>query len=68
MFLAGCEVLTIVGWNPTSGNQPISICLFSYNGEVTIGLCTDDELIPDPGSVAHCLSTELASEGLLRPT
>jgi len=68
MSLAGCEVLTVVGWNPTSGNQPISICLFSYNGEVTMGLCTDNLRIPDPHLVAHHLAAELASEDLVHVT
>ena len=64
MSLAGTEVSGIVGWNPTSGNQPVSVCLFSYNGQVTIGLCTDNGLIPDPAKVAHHLTEELSSAGL----
>ena len=65
MSLAGTEVSAIVGWNPTSGNQPVSVCLFSYNGQVTIGLCTDNGLIPDPAKVAHHLTEELSCAGLL---
>lgn len=64
MQLAGARVGGLVGWNPTSGDQPIGVCLFSYRGEVTVGVNTDDDLIPDPDHVLACIAAEFESTGL----
>ena len=48
MALAGTEVRGILGWVPTSGNQPVGLCIFSYNGAVNIGIVSDAALLPDP--------------------
>lgn len=46
--LAGAPVRSILGWVPTSGDQPLGICLFSYDGKVSVGVATDARMIPDP--------------------
>jgi diacylglycerol O-acyltransferase len=38
----------MLGWVPTSGDQPIGVCLFTYNGTVNVGVATDTRMIPDP--------------------
>jgi diacylglycerol O-acyltransferase len=48
MALAGTEVTGVLGWVPTSGNQPLGLCIFSYNGMVNIGIASDAALLPDP--------------------
>ncbi|MGB9374246.1 MAG: WS/DGAT domain-containing protein [Jiangellales bacterium] len=53
MALAGTEVASILGWVPTSGDQPLGLCIFSYNGTVSIGIATDAGLIADPGLMAE---------------
>ncbi len=35
--LAGTPVSGVLGWAPTSGDQPMSITIFSYNGRVHVG-------------------------------
>jgi len=47
MTLAGTQVEGVLGWVPGSGNQPLGICLFSYNGRVNIGFSVDAGLVPD---------------------
>ena len=47
MTLAGTEVDGVLGWAPCSGNQPLTICMFSYNGSVAVGFGTDAHLVPD---------------------
>lgn len=55
MALAGTEVTGILGWVPTSGNQPLGLCIFSYNGVVNIGIAADAGLVPDPGHLAQLI-------------
>lgn len=55
MALAGTEVTGILGWVPTSGDQPLGVCIFSYNGVVNIGIAADAGLIPDPDLLAELI-------------
>ncbi|HSL60080.1 MAG TPA: WS/DGAT domain-containing protein [Acidimicrobiales bacterium] len=48
MTMAGAPVRSILGWVPTSGDQPLGVCLFSYAGTVSVGVATDTRMIPDP--------------------
>jgi diacylglycerol O-acyltransferase len=45
--LAGTPVEAMLGWAPSSGDQPMTICMFTYNGRVHVGFGTDEKLIPD---------------------
>jgi WS/DGAT/MGAT family acyltransferase len=47
MSLAGTEVRGVLGWVPTTGDQSLGVCIFSYNGEVNIGLAGDEGLFPN---------------------
>jgi diacylglycerol O-acyltransferase / wax synthase len=49
MALAGTEVTSILGLVPTTGDQPLGLCIFSYNGTVTVGIFSDAVLVKDPG-------------------
>ena len=58
MELAGTRVANVLGWAPTSGDQPLSLCIFSYNGQVSMGIAADGGLIPDPGRIADLIREE----------
>jgi diacylglycerol O-acyltransferase / wax synthase len=45
--LAGVPLRGTIGWGPTSGDLGLGVAIFSYAGEVTIGLCVDRGLVPD---------------------
>jgi len=60
MRLAGTEVEGILGWAPCSGNQPMTICMFSYNGKVSIGFGADKALIPDVRRLGELVSEDFA--------
>ena len=45
---ADVTVAGLLGWAPCSGDQAMTICIFSYNGQVSVGFGTDATLIPDP--------------------
>lgn len=59
LTLAGVPAAGVLGWAPTSGDQPLSLCIFSYNGEVSVGIAADATLIPDPELLAEFIREEL---------
>ncbi|RJQ87240.1 DUF1298 domain-containing protein [Amycolatopsis panacis] len=61
MALAGARVAGIVGWAPCSGRQAITVCVFSYAGQVRFGFGTDRRLLPDPGELLRALEEETAA-------
>ena len=67
VYLAGIPVRAVMVWAPTSGHIGMSVSIFSYRGEVTIGLMVDAALIPDPGHVLTGLERELGALSGRRP-
>ena len=55
MALAGTEVEGILGWVPSSGDQTLGLCIFSYNGTVNIGLAADSGLVPEPEALGAAI-------------
>ncbi len=47
MTLAGTQVYGVMGWAPCSGDQPMTICIFTYNDTVAVGFGADKTLVPD---------------------
>jgi len=59
VYMAGVPIKTSMFWAPTSGHIGMSISIFSYCGEITIGLMVDAGLVPDPGAIVDQLEREL---------
>jgi len=57
--LAGVPLRGTIGWVPTSGDIGLGVAIFSYAGEVTIGLCVDCGLVPDARELLGDIATEL---------
>jgi diacylglycerol O-acyltransferase len=68
VYLAGTPVRAVLVWAPTSGHIGMSVSIFSYRGEVTVGLMVDAALIPDPGEIVRQLEQELRTLGKLTPS
>jgi diacylglycerol O-acyltransferase / wax synthase len=66
VYLAGTPIRTSLFWAPTSGHIGMSISIFSYRGEVTIGLMVDAALIPHPEAIVAKIEGELRVLGRLR--
>jgi hypothetical protein len=45
----------------------MSVSIFSYRGEVTVGLMVDAKLVPDPGKIVTQLEEELRELSKLSP-
>jgi WS/DGAT/MGAT family acyltransferase len=59
VYLAGTPVRGVLVWAPTSGSVSMSVSIFSYNGEVTVGVMSDRGLVPDPGEIVMAFSHEV---------
>jgi diacylglycerol O-acyltransferase / wax synthase len=59
VYLAGTPVRTVLVWAPTSGHIGMSVSIFSYRGQVTVGLMVDSELVPNPEEIVTQLEREL---------
>ncbi|MGZ4193951.1 MAG: WS/DGAT/MGAT family O-acyltransferase [Solirubrobacteraceae bacterium] len=68
VYLAGTPVRAVLVWAPTSGHIGMSVSIFSYRGEVTVGLLVDAALVPDPGLIVTQLERELDALGKLNKT
>ena len=59
VYLAGTPVRGVLVWAPTSGSVSMSVSIFSYNGEVTVGVMSDRGLLPDPGEIVSAFAGEV---------
>jgi diacylglycerol O-acyltransferase / wax synthase len=66
VYLAGTPVSGVLVWAPTSGHIGMSVSIFSYRGEVTVGLMVDAKLIPDPDEIVRQVDRELHALGQIR--
>ena len=67
VYLAGAPVRAVLVWAPTSGSVGMSVSIFSYRGEVTIGLLVDAGLVPDPAAIMRHSEEELRALARLKP-
>lgn len=61
MTFAGTRVAGTLGWVPMSGDQPLGVAIFSYDGAVSIGIAGDAVLVPDPDRIADLIREEYAA-------
>jgi len=59
VYFAGTRVRGVIGWVPAAGDIGIGVSIFSYAGEVTVGLSTDAGLIPDPETIVAAFAAEM---------
>jgi diacylglycerol O-acyltransferase / wax synthase len=67
VYLAGVPIRTVLVWAPTSGHIGMSVSLFSYRDEVTVGLMADAVLVPDPSAIVAELEKEIEVLGQVGP-
>lgn len=61
VYLAGSKVEGVVGWAPVSGDQPMSLTIYSYNGSVIVGIAADTSLVPGYESIVDGFADVFAS-------
>jgi diacylglycerol O-acyltransferase / wax synthase len=67
VYLAGVPVRAVLVWAPTSDSVGMSVSIFSYRGEVTIGLMADAAVVPEPQLIIDALGPELDELHRLEP-
>lgn len=69
LYFAGRAIRTVMGWVPQGGDIGMGISIFSYNGQVVVGIITDEGLVPDPQTIVRHLNAEYGRlrEALLHP-
>jgi len=58
LYLAGSSLRSMMFWVPTSGDISLGVSIFSYDGQVIVGIATDAGLAPDPESIAAAIETD----------
>ncbi len=58
LSFAGVPLRGAVVWAPCSGDVGVSISIFSYAGDVTLGLAVDAGLVPEPQEIVDALHAE----------
>jgi diacylglycerol O-acyltransferase / wax synthase len=59
VYLAGTPVGGVLVWAPCSGSIGMTVSIFSYAGEVTVGFMVDTALLPDPQPLVGAFDAEL---------
>jgi WS/DGAT/MGAT family acyltransferase len=58
LHMKGCRVQNVMPWVPRAGRIGLGVSIFSYNGEVRIGVACDANLIPDPDTIIDGFEAE----------
>jgi hypothetical protein len=58
LYFSGKEIKDIMFWVPRIGGLSLGISIISYNGKVSLGLCTDAGLVSDPKSILNHFENE----------
>ena len=59
VYLAGTAGAGVLVRAHSSGDSAMTVSMFGYSGEVTVGLMVDSGLIPEPDEIVRGFDTEL---------
>jgi diacylglycerol O-acyltransferase len=59
LYFAGSKIHNFMFWVPRSGNIGLGISILSYDGKVSLGIASDEGLMPDPQVLLACFDNEL---------
>ena len=48
LYFSGSKIRNLMFWVPRAGKVGLGISILSYDGEVTVGVASDEGLLPDP--------------------
>jgi WS/DGAT/MGAT family acyltransferase len=61
LSFAGAPISGVLVWAPCSGSLGMTVSIYSYAGEVTVGFMTDTALTLDPDPLARAYEAELTA-------
>ncbi|RKH61258.1 WS/DGAT/MGAT family O-acyltransferase [Corallococcus aberystwythensis] len=65
--LAGSRLAGLTFWVPQAGHVGLGVSLFSYAGQVTVGVASDASRVPDPGTLVAAFQEELDALETMAP-
>ena len=60
IYMAGTPVRQMTFWEPESGGLGIGISMYSYAGEITVGVVSDRNLVSEPGQITEAVMRAFA--------
>jgi diacylglycerol O-acyltransferase / wax synthase len=60
IYLAGQRLRNMMFWVPRAGDIGLGLSIFSYAGDVYVGIATDAGLMPDPQAIVDEFQAEIA--------
>ncbi len=60
LSIAGTRLRQVMFWVPCSGRLGMGVSIFSYAGNLQVGIATDGSLVPDPGCIIDGFHAEIA--------
>ncbi|MDY7226836.1 WS/DGAT/MGAT family O-acyltransferase [Hyalangium rubrum] len=61
VYLAGTRLSGLMFWVPQAAKLGLGVSIFSYAGQVTVGVSVDAGLVPDPRRLVSAFHAELSS-------
>jgi WS/DGAT/MGAT family acyltransferase len=61
VYLAGTRVDGLMFWVPQAARLALGVSIFSYAGQVTVGVAADAGVVPDPDALVDAFHRELAA-------
>jgi hypothetical protein len=58
LHLEGRRIQNVMPWVPRAGRIGMGVSIFSYNGEVRLGVACDKNLVPDPDTIIEGFEAE----------
>ncbi|RUO88757.1 wax ester/triacylglycerol synthase family O-acyltransferase [Corallococcus sp. AB018] len=65
--LAGSRLKGLTFWVPQAGHVGLGVSLFSYSGQVTVGVASDASRVPDPEALVAAFQEELDALATMAP-
>lgn len=59
LYMAGQRMNEMMFWVPSPGNLGLGVSIFSYGGEVIVGIATDACLVSDPQTIVDAFEAEV---------
>lgn len=59
IYLAGSPVRQMTFWEPESGGLGLGVSIYSYAGEITVGVVSDRQLVADPSEITEGVAREI---------
>ena len=59
LHLGGSPITGLVFWVPQTGEIGLGLSIFSYAGEVRVGVSTDERIAPDPETITAAVRDEI---------